>query len=67
MLSNSGVSRDFMLVGPQRGQINVCFSIPKLRGLGAGNAPPGNFEKLALNKSNSGAFWAVYFSNQDKN
>jgi hypothetical protein len=32
--TGSGVSRDFMLVGPQRGPIKVCLSTPKLGGSG---------------------------------
>jgi hypothetical protein len=48
--SYSGVSRDFMLVGPHRGLIKVCFSTPKLGGSG-GMLPQEIFEKLALTRS----------------
>ena len=54
ILHVSGVSREFVLVGPQRGPIEVCFSTPKL--VGSGGMSPGSHE------SNSGAFWAVYSS-----
>ena len=43
----SGVSREFVLVGPQRGPTKVCFSTPKVGGSG-GMPPQEIFEKLAL-------------------
>jgi hypothetical protein len=64
MLRSSGVSRDFMLVGPKRGPIKVCFSTPKLGGTVQGHAPPKEiFEKLALTRAilvHFGQFLAHY-------
>jgi hypothetical protein len=46
----SGVSRDFMLVGPLWDLIKVCFSTSKLGGSG-GMPPQEIFDKLALTRA----------------
>ena len=50
----SGVSREFMLVGPQRGPVKVCFSTPKLGGSG-GMPPQEIFENQLLREQ----FWCI--------